>query len=85
MEPKPPPTAVGTMRISFAVHRQDLGHGVEIHDRGLRAGVDFQPAVAHLRKARFRLDIGMFDETGLERAFDDDIGSRQSFDRHHRT
>ncbi len=43
----------------------------------LRAGVDFQPAVADRGIACLRLDIGMFHETGFETPLDHDIGPRQ--------
>ena len=54
-----------------AKDRRDI---VAIHVGRLRAGGDLHAVADAPRKARFRLDIGVLDEAGLERAFDDDVG-----------
>ena len=52
---------------------ENLRDVVAIHVGRLRAGLDFDAIADASRKAGFRLDIGVLDEAGLERALDDEI------------
>ena len=51
---------------------------VAVHIGRLGAGLDFDAVADAAREARLRLDIGVLDEAGLERALDDDIGGRET-------
>ena len=77
MDPKPPPTAVGMMRTCLGRDPEDSGDAVAVHIGRLGAGLHFDAVADAAREARLRLDIGVFDEAGLERAFDEDVGARQ--------
>ena len=72
-EPKP---AADRGRDDAHLRRRDAENFrdvVAIHVRRLRAGLDFDAIADASRKAGFRLDIGVLDEAGLERALDDEI------------
>ncbi len=50
---------------------------VAVHVGGLRAGGDFDPVADADGAARLRLDRGVFDKAGVERALGDHVGVRQ--------
>ena len=77
LAPKPPPTAVGMMRTCVGRDAENLRDVVAIHIGRLRAGLDFDAVADAAREAGLRLDIGVLDEAGLERALDDDVGRRE--------
>ena len=67
--PKPPPQAVGRIRTRSGCDAEHVGHLVPVHVGGLGACRDLDPAAFDAtRPARFRLDIGVLDEGGLEPA-----------------
>ena len=84
LAPKPPPTAVGRMRTCSGAMPEDLGDVVAVHVGRLRAGLDLDAVADAPREAGLRLDIGVLDEPGLERAFDDDVGVRRAPPRRRR-
>ena len=74
MAPKPPPTAVGRMRTASGAMPENAGDAVAIHVGRLGAGLHLDAIADAAGEARLRLDIGVLDEAGLERAFDHDVG-----------
>ena len=71
LEPKPPPTAVGTMRTALSSRPRIAATSLRRHVRRLRTGLDFDSIADATSETCFGLDVSVFDKPGFIFGFDD--------------